>query len=210
MSITHITVTIPVRKYIKLYLQKKHTVDPFILRPKNCHLSSLLFGALKPQHQPLYEYDAKYDDVLVVAMPPSVARCNRFLVDQEVIRIIDTHIQSLFDDEMLHAISLLLPSGIQMIDAIRQFLDYYHITEDDLPMDTVVKRFYRSRNPDHWRKVSDKRKTKKPVLQSKLELDVEAIDQKQKQFIAYTGSQPVKRRSASRKPAIQSRFSFGR
>jgi len=147
------SVKIPIQYYLKLYIGKKKSVEPFQLTNKSCHISALILEPIKKDYiRPKFKIDPKFDSILEIEMSTEMAREKKFTIDPDVILRIDTVLKELFDDELFHFANRRHDMGQNIELAIAQFLHYYEIPEDVLALHTVQKRFYRRRNPPVMRK----------------------------------------------------------
>lgn len=142
-----IDVTIPVRKYLKKFIASHSSVEPYFeLKLTRCHFSALfLEPLLKTRPQASLKEKDHLNDELVLRMGPSVIREKKFWFTEETIMSVDYRLKAMFDQQLIDHVTMSNEKIGDIKVSILGFMNYYDITEDDIPWDTLTKMYYRAR-----------------------------------------------------------------
>ncbi len=138
--------TVPIRSHFKKMVAKRHIVEPFKLSSGRCHYSQIFFGNLhknyikaKPKH-PDY-----FNTHLTIEFNSDLSRENRFYWDAQTVNSIDKALESLFNDKLFTYLDDHAQGKGDIQNGIIKFMECYAITEDDIKLDSLKKKYYRYR-----------------------------------------------------------------
>jgi hypothetical protein len=147
----NIEVKIPIKAYLKKFISKNHPVEPFIISTGKCHLSALILDPIKKDFsKPTLKVDKEvYTDLRIIVPTNS----NKFWFDEETVLRINQRLKSLFDQQLCDMVSITNERKGDIFKRVKEFTDYYNITEDELKFETIVKMYYRARYPEEREKL---------------------------------------------------------
>lgn len=140
---THWTLRMPCRKFLKQYLSNYQPVDPFKLGFSN-QFAVFLFSQLD---KPLW-YNSKdnleYDSSIDIVIPPSYEKFNRIEVKTACIKAWDAYLYDHFEDRFIAHMNMHSMFNIDYKDAINAFLEQFGL-HGMVEIDTLSKKYYRYR-----------------------------------------------------------------
>lgn len=162
-----ITVTIPIRSYLKKFIAGSREVEPFRISHKRCHFSAVILEPLSKEEIKLKDKNIfldklRWNDSLLCCFDAETLREKKFWISSESAISIDFRLKEMFDQQLIDFININHKKGVTIEDNILKFLDYFDITDDDLTLETAQKMYYRARYP----KQSKSLKKSKEVIQA--------------------------------------------
>lgn len=140
-------ITIPIRGYLKKFIASNHEISPFKVRITKCAISGLILESLKKDFKRSEDFSTKeLNDKFTFSMSAELQKKNRFWMDERVVKILDSRLKDMFDQQLTDFVTINNEKIGDIKVSILQFMDYYGITEDDLPWETVCKMYYRARH----------------------------------------------------------------
>lgn len=141
-------IEIPIKTYLKKFIAKNHCVEPFKISTGKCHISAILLEPLKKEGSikaTLRGDDTKYE-YLECLMPENDSR---FFFDNSTVLRINKRLDAMFDQQLCDMVSITNERKGDIFMRVKQFTDFYKISEDDLKFETVIKMYYRARYPQN-------------------------------------------------------------
>lgn len=149
-------VSIPIRSYLKKFIAAHKSVEPFELKPHKCHFTALFMEPAKKGYiRKEVESDDLLNDRIILRMPPSIIKENKFTFDENTIAAIDDKLYQMFKQQMIDFIVINNEKRGDILQSVIAFRDHYDIHEDDFKLETALKIFQRSKDSG-----SEKRKKK--------------------------------------------------
>jgi hypothetical protein len=147
----HLEVKIPIKTYLKKFIARTHSVEPFVVSKGKCHFSSIIMDPIKKEFKKdTLKIDEEIYTNLSVMIPLTE---NRFGIDQETVLRINQRLKSMFDQQISDMVSMTNKKKGDIFESVKKFTDYYDITEDDLKFETVIKMYFRARYPTESKKL---------------------------------------------------------
>jgi hypothetical protein len=135
-----LVVHFPVDRHVYKYLQKK--VGEKLVVSKNNFFGSMVLDILQKNYSDLERVPSE----MVFPVEVSIRYMEKmgFYLDSRSIRKFNTRIDDVFREEMVGAISLNFEKfRIPKERSLRELLDFYNITEEDIKFETLVRDFKR-------------------------------------------------------------------
>lgn len=140
-------ITIPMRGYLKKFIASNNEITPFKIRITKCAVSGLILETLKKDFKRADKFNAKeLNDKFTFTMTAELQQKNRFWMDERMVKILDSRLKDMFDQQLTDFVTINNSKIGDIKVSILQFMDFYDITEDDLPWETVCKMYYRARH----------------------------------------------------------------
>lgn len=141
-----ITLEIPVKKYVKKYLISKYGDSHQI--SKNTLLGLLTLELLEKDFDP-NDYPIKFDAIYSVIITERYVYGKGFSISSDKLNVIGSSIDRLFREDLFaHVDRVLISTTLNALDIIRDFLDYYKITDNELKLESIYKAYKRHKNFD--------------------------------------------------------------
>lgn len=157
------TVKIPIERYLKKFVANKHEVEPMRIKlGKNNYIPDYIYSTMTTYSHKL-NTDVKlpdYNDCLEVIVPCGYVKQQRWFVNKKSVLKLHRFLNSCFEDRLDDFIEYRrTETGRRAIRKnIILFFSIYGIHEDDLSLDTAVKKYYR------YKKAKEKRARRKKIV----------------------------------------------
>jgi len=147
MESLYVDVVIPIRPYLKKWIESNKEVAPyFTVSLTKCHFSALILEPLQKDRVSVGKSEYKFlTGELRCRMSSTVMREKKFWLDIETPLIIDKRLKAMFDQQLVDFITMINQKKGDIKESIFCFLDYYKLTEDDISWETLIKMYYRAR-----------------------------------------------------------------
>lgn len=158
MNVYTIKVTLPIRSYLKKFIAKFKSVEPFHLEQKRCHFSAIILEPLENEDPKCGEIEKiRFNEELTCIYHSAELRKKAFSISHESVLLIDFRLKTMFDQQLVDFITMVRQGADMTIeDAILLFCKHYEITDDDLALETVQKMYYRARYPQPKKELKPK------------------------------------------------------
>ncbi len=150
------TLHLPVKTYLKKYLQKKLGDDYIVER--NSWFGLYLIAILDKNYRYQGKGPLEEKDFYKVTIPKTLVLKDGFSIGSAKIKKLQTYVQKVFYADLYSYINLSIGNGLKVEDykydsvikqnrqrAIKQFLSFYDINENELKFDSVYRQMQNDR-----------------------------------------------------------------
>lgn len=146
MDSIFVDVRIPIRPYLKKFIEHYSGSDVFEIRLTRCHVSAIIMEALKKERVKVGTKEKRHlSEWLTIRQSSTVMREAKFWWDEETVMIIDHRLKSWFDQQLIDYITIRNQVKGDIKQSIIDFMNYYEMNEDDISVETLIKMYYRAR-----------------------------------------------------------------
>ncbi len=134
-------ITIPIKSYLKKYLTKKYGSELILSRKSSLgiHLLELLEGDFNPKEL----VPATGDDIYLLNIGEFYSNTKGVTIHTSRINNISAYLDKVFLESLFEHVKIYKANYNQELPAIRQFLEFYDITDNDLRYDSVYRTYKR-------------------------------------------------------------------
>ncbi len=138
-----VSISFPVKRYIKKYLQKKYGKGPVIANRSDA-IGYIVIALLNRTPDQSVNIIDQYNDLFEVQIPESIYTANGLFISKRQMRMFGRLVDNMFREDLFHFVLMANENYDQKYAyALQDFLAYYGITEDDVNSESLLKDFKR-------------------------------------------------------------------
>jgi hypothetical protein len=139
-----ISISIPVEPHVKRFLSKRYGAEH--IATKVSFLGAQVLQALKKEYERPHlppEKKAVYSAEYKVLIPERYSNTNGHTVSLNNLLHLADAMDRFFTEAMFDHIDMQVQLGGKAMEVLRQFLAFYHISEDDVKLESLYKAYQR-------------------------------------------------------------------